>query len=873
LKLDVDKIPAELKESPQWVAWRAVEKPGTDKFDKIPINPVNGQPASSTNSETWGTFQQALSAYQTSSADGVGFVFSEDDSYAGVDLDGCRDPQTGEIEPLVWEIINAIQSYTEVSPSGKGVKIFCKGKLPPGKHKDDARGIEMYDHARFFTVTGAHLEGTPFVVEDRQEEFVALHSKFFDGSKARDTASERNESARTAAKLFAAHWHHPKRHNLCLAFGGWAVRAGVPLVLAKGAIEEIVALADDEMRGDYLRSVEDSYATYNNGEQVWGGPKLEEITKDDRFTKKLRQALFSINGGPPEEEHEERKSYATKLVEQTLSARAEFWHSPEKEAYATVEVEGHKENWLLKSKGFRLWLSRLFYLEHKKSPPTQAMQDALNVLGGKALFDGPKHKVFTRVAEEDGTFYLDLANDHWEVVEITEAGWQVIVDPPVKFCRARGLLPLPRPVERGSVEELRRFVNVGDEGTWVLLLAWLLMSLNPRGPYPILVLHGEQGSAKSTTAKILKAIVDPSEAPLKSEPRDGRDLMIAAENGWVLSYDNLSYLPRWLSDSFCRLATGGGFSTRELYTDRDEVIFNTQRPVIFNGIEELATRGDLLDRAIIEYLPAILEERRRPEGDFWHEFEEARPRILGALLNAVSVAKSRGSSVRLSRLPRMADFATWVTAAEPALGWQPETFMVAYTGNREAANELALEASPVAAAIRNLVEEQGKWEGIARELLEKLTDSESEKTTKAKSWPKTPRALSNVLRRLAPNLRAVGISLNFWREPDRERRRMITIKKEVGNLRPHRPQSPDVAHSGRVASEAEEFASEENGLASEKPQKTDATDATDAKIPTYSHDTRMSPEDLEAARVETEERAGIREDGPTSEGETKWGEM
>src|SRR5262249_54050728 len=147
----------------------------------------------------------------------------------------------------------------------------------------------------------------------------------------------------------------------------------------------------------------------------------------------------------------------------------------------------------------------------------------------------------------------------------------------------------------------------------------------------------------------------------------------------------------WLSDCLCRLATGGGFATRELYTDADEVLFDSQRPVIITSIEDVADRGDLLDRAVIVRLPAIPEEKRRRESGFWAAAVAALPAILGALLDAVAAGLRNLPGVRLDRLPRMADFAAWVTACEPALGWPPGSFLAAYRGNVADANELALD--------------------------------------------------------------------------------------------------------------------------------------------------------------------------------------
>ena len=156
---------------------------------------------------------------------------------------------------------------------------------------------------------------------------------------------------------------------------------------------------------------------------------------------------------------------------------------------------------------------------------------------------GPELPVFTRMAEKDGAIYLDLANDQWEAVEVTPVGWRIISDPPVKFRRTKGMLPLPYPVRGGSIEELRRFVDALDDTTWRLLVAFLIAAMRPTGPYPVLILQGEQGTAKSTTERVLRELVDPSTAPLRTISRDERDLAIAGTNSWCIVFDNLSGIP------------------------------------------------------------------------------------------------------------------------------------------------------------------------------------------------------------------------------------------------------------------------------------------------------------------------------------------
>lgn len=509
--------------------------------------------------------------------------------------------------------------------------------------------------------------------------------------------------------------------------------------------------------------------------------RLGQRSARQRFTKALLNhaaidgsvvdmALLKLNanlepmliGAPPDNSRSPIPSQATQLVE--LAHDAELFHTPDGEVYATIQVGDHKETWLVKKKSFRRFLMRKYYEQTNTSPNSQALQDALGVLEGKGLFDGPEHEVHTRVAEVNGTIYLDLANSKWEVVEITPEGWRVVADPPMKFRRARGMEPLPYPVEGGTLGELRPFVNVSDDD-WALVLGWLVQAISPRGPYPILVIHGEQGSAKSTTERVLRLLVDPNQAPIRNQPRDEHDLIVAATNSWIIALDNMSRLPQWLSDAFCRLATGGGSATRELYSDQDEVLFDGQRPIIINGIEELATSGDLLDRSIILYLPRIPDETRELESEFWPNFEQARGRILGALLTAVSAAMRNVHQVNLPRLPRMADFAQWAVGAETEMGLQEGTFIRAYTRNRQAANSLVLESTAVSAEVWKLIESRGRWLGNATELLNKLNsklgDSRRLDQERQGTWPKNGRALSNVLRRLAPNLRAVGVEITF----------------------------------------------------------------------------------------------------------------
>ncbi|HEY7308241.1 MAG TPA: hypothetical protein VH643_02655 [Gemmataceae bacterium] len=255
-------------------------------------------------------------------------------------------------------------------------------------------------------------------------------------------------------------------------------------------------------------------------------------------------------------------------------------------------------------------------------------------------------------------------------------------------------------------------------------------------------------------------------------------MMIGANAGWTLALDNLSSVPAWLSDALCRLSTGGGFSTRQLYTDDEEMIFDAQRPVILTSIEDVTTRGDLLERSLILSLPPIPEHLRRPEKDFWTDFESKRPFILGTLLDTLSGALRELPKVRLSRMPRMADFAVWATACERAIRWPAGSFLAAYEQNRVSANDVALESSPLVNPLRELLAHSAEWSGTAGDLLDTLTKLAGEQLARGRDWPKNGQVLSGKLRRLAPNLVAVGIAIDLGGRAGKSRKRIIRVSQE-----------------------------------------------------------------------------------------------
>lgn len=256
--------------------------------------------------------------------------------------------------------------------------------------------------------------------------------------------------------------------------------------------------------------------------------------------------------------------------------------------------------------------------------------------------------------------------------------------------------------------------------------------------------------------------------------------MVGAKNNWLLAFDNLSHVSEWLSDALCRVSTGGGQANRENYTNGDEYLFDVMRPVVMNGIEELATRPDLADRTINVFLPSLRDDQRKDEKDLYADFNDAMPQILGAIFDLLSVAVRNLPSTRLERLPRMADLARFVAAAEEGLGWPEGTFLTAYDEYRRTTKINALEASHIGTAILSLMSDVPRWVGTATDLLEEL-DKRLPRAATRKNFPSSARGMSGALRRLVPSLKEVGIEVvlpeGSRRGTDGKVARIITIRK------------------------------------------------------------------------------------------------
>jgi hypothetical protein len=648
--------------------------------------------------------------------------------FVALDSDIKHEGQNGEHTLAALEKQYAVLPITLTVRTGSGGRhryfVYPDGveELP---HKTElGPGLELLADKHFVTLPGSsYADGREYVLL-QDGEMARCPSWLLESIQALSTRKE----AKKERKNFGEKYENGQRNDALCSLAGFLRAKGMDFdQLVEALLKWNVEHCEPPESAERIREI-----------ARWAGEKASGL---DDLLGEGRQA--------------------DELVK--LAEDVELFHWKD-EGYGSVPVKQHSETLLLKGRTFALWLRHRYYKQEGRTPGIAPMTTAVATLQGKALFDAEEKPVYVRVAGDNSRIFIDMGDPSWQVIEVDAGGWRITEDSPVKFRRPAGIAALPVPVSGGDLLALHSLLNIENDDDFILVTAWLLQAINPIGPYPILSLHGEQGAAKSTTARILKSILDPNVSPLRASPRNNEDLMIAANNSWCLCFDNLSSLTDWFSDSLCRLATGGGLSKRTLYADEEETILDAKRPVVINGIEDLGTKGDILDRSLIAYLPRIDEKERLTEADIGAWFKEEWPKLLGGLLDVAVVAIRNLPNLVVPELPRMADFAKWVIAAEPALPWEPGRFLAAYNSNRLAVNELALEAAPISEEIRNLVDKQcsGSWEGTATELLAELENGCGDKI-RHKWWPASPQGLSGMLWRLSPTLRKVGISVERGR--------------------------------------------------------------------------------------------------------------
>lgn len=465
--------------------------------------------------------------------------------------------------------------------------------------------------------------------------------------------------------------------------------------------------------------------------------------------------------------------------------RLKPWKTPNGDIFVDLWMDAVRHTVPVKSEAF----TGLVYLLAQqaapgKLPSAKAIDEVRAYCVGMALAGGRVMPAWVRVGgDSNRVIWYDLGGDSREVVKWEGGVWGIYRQNPEtpRFYRPNGMLEQVRPGEDGArlVEVLGRHVRTRDDDIY-LLAAWLVGAFKVGGPYPILIINGEQGSSKSTTTRLLRKLVDPHARDMREPPTNPRDLVAAVKNSYVLAVDNVSSIPGTLSDSLCRISTGtGALGGRALYTDTDEAAFTACRPIVLNGIPAFAEREDLVSRSINVELPSIPAAERLDDDTFWERFDADMPELLAALFQCVANAQRGFAAVRLNEAPRMANFARWAYAG---LGQQDgDRFLSAYSRNKMEAAAHSIEHNEVAQALVALMRDKEVWFGSWSRLLADLQPL----AVVSKFWPSNSLQLRNRVVRLSEDLRKCGLE---WRNNGREGgsgRSVIEVRRLKGYVDRH----------------------------------------------------------------------------------------
>jgi len=572
-------------------------------------------------------------------------------------------------------------------------------------------------------------------------------------------------------------------------------------------------------------------------------PKLNK-----RQQQKLHQALLEMSerfervreAVNDDHDSDSRKRALDELLQRAKSLPVQFFHDSTTEtAYISLEIDGHQECHPLHSRQFRRLLSLQWYRTTGTAPREQVLSDVLLCLEAEC-FLGADQRVYRRVAECEGRIYLDLCNAKWQAVEVSEFGWRVVDIPPVNFIRKAGMLPLPEPARGGSWDDIRPLLNLDDED-FQLGGAWSLGTLFLNIGVPPLAITGPPDAAKTCAATLFHYLTDPNEATALTEPREPRDLAVAVRSAHIVFFDNLASIPQWLSDMACRMATGGSYLVRSLYTDDDTQIFKLRNPLILTSVTDVIVKSDLASRALNIEAQQIPVGERIPESEIMVRFRELHPRVLGALLGAATTALRDRFSVDHSNLPRMADFCKIAIAAEHHFGFEKNGFLKAYTRSLTTGDEKALDSSSVADAVIRFMSNRKRWEGAAttllRELEAMLRDC-GDSPRQIPGWPRAPHRLTGELRQLTANLARVGIVVKTSRT--KKARGIEIIRQREDSKKKRHQRHPEHNSSEKAGLKGDASSQDERHQASPKPPAivTDgACEASSVTLSTEASDT------------------------------------
>ena len=757
-------------EQKRWVNWKYETVDG--KITKVPYaingtkDAINDKKASTIDPLTWSIYEDAIKASSQ-----VGIVFMPDQLLLGIDLDHCLEGNViaHEEKEKIEQLIKEANTYTEISPSNKGLHLFLSLTDPLKLIANRKGSFEVYTSGRFFTVTNNPYKEALHVRTVTPDEAIALLS------------------------IIGYPWGREVQQN-------GPVKPSIGLSLDD---ETVLSKMFESKNGDKIKSLYNADITsYNNDDSAadmalcshlafWAGRNAEQMEhlwlnsplgarektqnrKDyrDRTISKAIEGcpeVYSQNYSDSKEgktvsidgdtQVASKTSQANILLESIFNRKDVFlFHDEQQDGFISLDIAGHQETWSCKSKAIKRWLSSEVYRTQKKAPGSEVIKSVLSVLEGKACFEGSEIKLKNRAAWFNGDLCYDMTNEKWQIIRMNKDDWEVVDKPPTLFRRYSHHKSQVAPIRNGDVKLFLKYVNLVNPEHRLLFLIFLISCFVPDFPHVMLVVFGAQGASKSTLSKLARLIVDPSLIEVASFPHSQKELVQALAHHYFLFFDNVSYISEDQSDTLCKAITGGGHIKRELYSDDDDVIYSFMRCIGVNGINLVTTRPDLLERSLLLELERIEPAERKTEKELYESFKKDLPSILGGIFDTLVKAIRIHPTIKLDSHHRMADWSLWGSAIAEALGHTKEEFLNAYQNNIIRQTEMLLNENIVATAIITFMEDKEEWRGTPTQLLESLSSHAmlSGIDMREKYWPKGANVLSKRLNELSTPLKQMG---------------------------------------------------------------------------------------------------------------------
>ncbi|MEM2619562.1 MAG: hypothetical protein QW356_08840, partial [Candidatus Hadarchaeales archaeon] len=809
--------PPELRELKRWICWREEWREGAKKPTKVPVAPWKGTtgPVNALDSANWTNFDEALKWAKRLGL-GVGIVLGEVEPgkvLTGIDLDNVIN-EGGVVNPEAEEIIKKASSYTELSPSFRGIHVlgWLEGSLPrPLIYERGDFRVEIYTGGRWFTLTGRRWKETPLELGDlslsiqelrlRYEEepvgeFLKEDTKLNcvevfkamggDLTKLKWTGDQfqgpHPVHGSTTMKNFTLHptkgWH---------CFRHW--RGGGPLSLAA-------------LMAGLIRCEEVAPGCLEG--------KMGEVVKI------LKEKGVKIETPKSGEEEKDRFSRAMEIAEHHIVEL--FLEEISGEAYATIKHErGGFVNLPIRGRGFDAWLNTIFYEVEGKGLREDVRKDVRATLEAKAFKSGKRKELqlLAAVNEGRGRIWVDLGSPSWSTfVEITPGAWRIINPPsPVPFKRTDLSAPLSVVERMVEGEECRRLLSLlvpptveeeVREDFTTFFPPYFCSLLLTHISRPGLLYLGPQGSSKTVMQRLMVRALTGGD--VEKIGKSERDIAVKLENSPLVCFDNIRNLSPEIADLLSVAITGGLYTARRLYTDAETKILKLRRVILLNGISpNIFKYPDLVDRLVVIPLRRLTPEERKEEKVLLEEFGKLHPEILAAVFSSLARALLHLEKVRKELQerkisPRMCDFAIWGEAVARGMGYQPLEWLRAYLRLIQQTEEMILEENPLARAILRLAEElkqlergelekieelpaegKGWWIGTPSQFLHRLEEvmEEDIQELREEGFPANARSLGRKLRDLLPALQDQGVYLTFQRKPGGaigKRERLVEVR-------------------------------------------------------------------------------------------------